>query len=230
MFGRSRMTPQQRMKVAQDLFKRSKHQEGLTPEQREEARRTAMNLIALNGIEARRKDSWDMESSNKPRIRCPHCEEHLEAQRLLTQRRYRNQFGLDVFECPDCHQEFKFEPAEFIVVRDGIEKGEIPTGVAIEGAKTSELLPSEKLAVERDPRSGSKRIVPLLTGVVALLAAGWLVIGFDGWWRYVVTVPLLAFGWISLKTTLFAAVDELRELTGDSPMSEETKRRLKNRL
>ena len=43
----------------------------------------------------------------------------------------------------------------------------------------------------------SNRHVPLITGIVALGLAAWFVLGFSGWWRYVLGTVLLAFGWVS---------------------------------
>ena len=76
----------------------------------------------------------------------------------------------------------------------------------------------------------SNRHVPLITGIVALALAGWLVFGFAGWWKYFPAGLLLAFGWASLKTGLFAPGKEIQELTGPDPMSEETKRNFQDRL
>ena len=76
----------------------------------------------------------------------------------------------------------------------------------------------------------SNRHVPLITGIVALGLAAWFVLGFSGWWRYVLGTVLLAFGWVSLKTALFASDHELKELTGTGPMSEETRKRFQDRL
>ena len=170
--------------------------------------------------------------SDKPMIRCPHCEEHIEAERLLPQRKYRNEFGLDVFECPECHQNFKFEPSEYLGIRERIEKGGVPEGVAIEGAKLDDLLPSEKMAIDYDrkPRAMNRRAVPLIMGIVSIGLAAWIIFSFDGWWTFVVAVLLLAFGWPSLKTAFSASDKEIDELTGKRPMSEETKRKLKDRV
>jgi len=72
--------------------------------------------------------------------------------------------------------------------------------------------------------------VPLITGIVALGLAAWLVLGFSGWWRYIPGTLLLAFGWVSLKTALFASDQELKELTGTGPMSQETRKKFQDRL
>ncbi len=85
---------------------------------------------------------------DKPMIRCPHCEEHIEAERLPPNRKYRNEFGMDVFGCPECGQSFRFEPSEYLVVRERLERGEVPEGVAIEAVKVDELLPSEQSAID----------------------------------------------------------------------------------
>ena len=76
----------------------------------------------------------------------------------------------------------------------------------------------------------NNRHVPLIMGVLALALAAWLVLGFSGWWRYIPGTLLLAFGWMSLKTALFASNQELKELTGTGPMSEETRKKFEDRL
>ena len=76
----------------------------------------------------------------------------------------------------------------------------------------------------------SNRHVPLITGVVAIGLAAWLVLGFSGWWRYIPGTLLLAFGWVSIKTAIFASPKELEELTGEGNVSEDTKRKLQDRL
>ena len=76
----------------------------------------------------------------------------------------------------------------------------------------------------------NNRHVPLITGVVALGFAVWLLLGFSSWWRYIPVTLLFAFGWVSLKTALFASNQELKELTGTGLMSEETKKKLQDRL
>ena len=76
----------------------------------------------------------------------------------------------------------------------------------------------------------SNRHVPLITGIVAIGLAAWLVLGFSGWWRYIPGTLLLAFGWVSIKTTIFASPRELQELTGEGPVSDETKQNFQDRL
>ena len=43
------------MRLAQDLRRRAASQKGLTPQQRQNARRHAFNLVKINWIEARRR-------------------------------------------------------------------------------------------------------------------------------------------------------------------------------
>lgn len=74
----------------------------------------------------------------------------------------------------------------------------------------------------------SNRHVPAITGVAALMLAGWFLFGFSGWWRFIPVTFLLAFGWVSIKTAIFASRKELGELTGSAPMSEETRRKLED--
>ena len=114
--------------------------------------------------------------SNKPRIRCPHCEEHIEAQRLPGHRKYRNRFGLDVFDCPECHREFKVEPTEYFVAKEGIEKGTISSEAAIAAVKVNECLPSEMLVSNYDRSTRAPWRKPMLTiAIVAALIAVYLI-------------------------------------------------------
>jgi len=76
----------------------------------------------------------------------------------------------------------------------------------------------------------NNRHVPLIMGILVLGLAAWLVLGFSGWWRYIPGTLLLMFGWASLKTALFASDQELKELTGPGPTSEETMKKFEDRL
>lgn len=76
----------------------------------------------------------------------------------------------------------------------------------------------------------SKRYVPAIWGVVSIGVAVWLAFSFTGWWKIIPGTLLLAFGWMSLKTAFSATDREIEELTGQAPISEKTKERLKNRL
>jgi len=50
MQGQPHLTPQQRMRAAQQLRRRAASQPGLKVKQRKEFRRTASNLVKLNAI------------------------------------------------------------------------------------------------------------------------------------------------------------------------------------
>lgn len=76
----------------------------------------------------------------------------------------------------------------------------------------------------------SKRLVPFVLGTFSLGIAIWIIIAFEGWWSYLIAVPLLAFGWPSIKTAFQATDDEIAELTGESEVSEETAERLEKRI
>jgi hypothetical protein len=74
------------------------------------------------------------------------------------------------------------------------------------------------------------RHVPFLSGLAALGLAVWITLSFTGWWRYIVGTLLLAFGWVSLKTAIFATDREIHELTTPGPVSKKTEERLKDRF
>ena len=67
----------------------------------------------------------------------------------------------------------------------------------------------------------TNRYVPFVTGIVSLGIAGWLAYAFDGWWKYLIGGFLLAFGWVSIKTAIFATDTEIMELTTPGPMSKD---------
>lgn len=76
----------------------------------------------------------------------------------------------------------------------------------------------------------ANRHVPLIMGVVSIGIAIWLILGFSGWWRYIPATLLLMFGWPSLKTAFSASDKEIEELTGTAPVSEETRKKLEDRI
>jgi len=101
------------------------------------------------------------------------------------------------------------------------------------------LCPRCQLHIKYDPISdsftreenvGENRHAPLIMGAVSVATALFIIFYFSGWWKYFVGSILLAFGWISLKTGLFATNKEIEELTTSIPLSEETKRKFDNRL
>jgi uncharacterized membrane protein len=65
---------------------------------------------------------------------------------------------------------------------------------------------------------------------LAALGVAILIIGFSGWWKYILGVFLLMFGWASVKTALFASDQEVSELTGSELMSEETRKKFEGRI
>ncbi len=134
-----------------------------------------------------------------------------------------------MFACPHCDGHIKVEPAEYIYVTRSLRAGELPEGVGIVAFKADELTPSEKEA-RRTTRGATNRHVPLILGLAAITGAGYLVFAYRGFWSVIVGGLLLAFGIVSLKTTFFASDKEVRELTGEAPIGEDTKRKLKRRL
>jgi hypothetical protein len=76
----------------------------------------------------------------------------------------------------------------------------------------------------------TNRHVPLIIGVVALALAGWFLVSFSGWWRYIPGSIFLHAGWVSIKTGLFASDKEVQELTRMEPMSEETRNKFEDRF
>ena len=80
------------------------------------------------------------------------------------------------------------------------------------------------------PEQGSKRYVPLIWGTICILMAVFTVIKFNDWWTYIVGPIFLMFGWVSIKTGLFASKKEINELTEPGPVSEKTNRKLQDKL
>jgi len=89
----------------------------------------------------------------------------------------------------------------------------------------------------------SNRHVPIIYGIGGLLGAIFMFllsifiyVQPGGWWTYtyiatyIAVVFLLMYGWVSLKTGLFASRKEIKELTGTGPVSEETKKKFKDRI
>lgn len=72
------------------------------------------------------------------------------------------------------------------------------------------------------------RHVPWILGGGALALGLWLILQ-RGWWQFFVGCTLLWFGWVSVKTALFASDREIAELTGET-MSEETKKKFQDRF
>ena len=71
----------------------------------------------------------------------------------------------------------------------------------------------------------SNRHVPIILGLVSLIAAILIAIKFDGWWVYLVGGILLMMACGALKTGFFASDKEIKELTEPGPVSDETKKK-----
>ena len=76
----------------------------------------------------------------------------------------------------------------------------------------------------------TNRHVPIILGLASIAAALFFIFYFTGWWKFIPATLFLAFGWPSLKSGLFASNQEIRELTGDAPISEDTERKFKDRI
>ncbi len=114
------------------------------------------------------------------------------------------------FICPSCNEDLAVDPLKAIASRQMVG------------------YPESSMASGRSQRSN--RYVPIIWGIVYLIAAFFIFTKFSGWWTYIVGGILLMLAWVSLKTGLFASQKEIKELTEPGPVSEETKKRLQDRL
>lgn len=87
-----------------------------------------------------------------------------------------------------------------------------------------------RAAKYRERENMPNRHVPLIIGGLCVAMALWLLFALTGWWRYIPVTLLLAFGWMSLKTAFFASDQELIELTGTGPISDDTSKKFQDRL
>ena len=76
----------------------------------------------------------------------------------------------------------------------------------------------------------NRRIVPAIWGILTLAAAGYVLTRHWGLWKYIPSIALLAFGWVSVKTAIQASDQEIDELTGQAPISEATRKNVADRL
>lgn len=76
----------------------------------------------------------------------------------------------------------------------------------------------------------NNRHVPLILGIVSLGLALFLLLKFHSWWIYGLGLCFFIFGWVSIKTFLFASDKEISELTGQSQMSADTDKKFKDRI
>lgn len=67
-------------------------------------------------------------------------------------------------------------------------------------------------------------------GILAIGIAVWLIVGLVAWWRFIPAVLLLMFGLPSLKTAVFASDQEIKELTGERPLSDDTRKKFDDRI
>lgn len=74
------------------------------------------------------------------------------------------------------------------------------------------------------------RHVPIITGIASMFLFVWFLFGFSGWWRYIPSTLFAAFGWVSIKTGLFASDKEIEELTGQELMTEDNRKKFEDRM
>jgi len=118
--------------------------------------------------------------------------------------------GFLYFRCPSCNEDIAVDPFKAIA------------------AKQMLGFPPSKLSSSKVGRSNIH--VPIILGLVSLIAAIFIVVKFNGWWTYIVGGILLMMAMGSLKTGLFASDKEIAELTESGPISEETEKKLQDRL
>jgi hypothetical protein len=63
----------------------------------------------------------------------------------------------------------------------------------------------------------------MIFGIVSLSLTVYFLFGVSGWWRYIPGTAFLAFGVFSVRLAVFGTAQEVRELTGDAAISEQTK-------
>jgi hypothetical protein len=67
----------------------------------------------------------------------------------------------------------------------------------------------------------NSRFVPLTSAVLSTLLAYFLIIYFDGLWRWIIATPILFFvSWPSFKIGLFAPQSEVDKMTGQDKLEE----------
>lgn len=118
--------------------------------------------------------------------------------------------GFLYFKCPSCNEDIAVDPFKVIT------------------AKQLLGFPPSKITTGKSNRSN--RHVPIIWGLVSLIATIFIVVKFDGWWTYIVGGILLMMAFGSLKTGFFASDKEIEELTEPGPVSEETKKSFQDRL
>jgi hypothetical protein len=114
------------------------------------------------------------------------------------------------FSCPSCKEDLAVDPFKAIAARQMVGH------------------PESSIASRSGQRSN--RHVPIIWGIVCLIAAFFIFVKFSDWWTYIVGGILLMLAWVSLKTGLFGSQKEIKELTEPGPVSEETKKNFQDRL
>ena len=88
--------------------------------------------------------------------------------------------GFLYFRCPSCNEDIVVDPLKAIAAEHMLG-----------------FPPSKSSSVKK---GRSNRHVPIIWGLVSLIAAIFIVVTFDGWWTYLVGGFLLMVAWGSLKT------------------------------
>lgn len=127
------------------------------------------------------------------------------------------------FSCPSCNEDLAVDPLKAMFAR--------------------QMVGYPKTLFAPGKAKSSNRYVPIICGIGGLLGAVFMFLLSifiyahpSGRWTYtyiatyIAVVFLLMYGWVSLKTGLFASRKEIKELTGPGPVSEETKRKFQDRI
>jgi hypothetical protein len=114
------------------------------------------------------------------------------------------------FSCPSCNEDLAVDPLKAIAAR--------------------QMVGHPEYSIASGKAKRSNRHVPIIWGIVCLIAAFLIFVKFSGWWTYIVGGILLMLGWVSLKTGLSASQKEIKEITEPRPISEETKKKFQDRL
>ncbi|GMT47134.1 MAG: hypothetical protein IEMM0007_0700 [bacterium] len=122
------------------------------------------------------------------------------------------------FICPSCNEDLSVDPFKVIMASQIIGK---PSNYS---PSSSSPAPDSSAS----PQTG--RHVPIIWGLIYLAAAIFIFAKFTGWWTYIVGGLLFMLAWVSLKTGIFASNKEIKELTDDGPVSEETKKKFQDRI
>ena len=118
--------------------------------------------------------------------------------------------GFLYFKCPLCDEDLAVDPLKAIATKQMV------------GYPSSQVVLGES--------RHSNRYVPIIVGIFNLSVAILIFVYFSGWWTYLIGGFLIMFGWVSLKTGLFASEKEIIELTEPGPVSEDTQKHFQDRL